>query len=169
MIFASNCCASSVLFSCCCCWMEASMPLCTLQLSSCCPVCVSLPYGVPAAQQNSHGAKSISNNRQTCTCKHVAVWWPLVRFALCECGNKHLPSTPRCCSVHALMRLHCRWNTPLDEEDVAPEEHRATWGQGEAPPLPPVPASRKRPLEDDDEIDEDVKRRLSALQGGGVD
>lgn len=68
------------------------------------------------------------------------------------------------------MTLHCRWNTPLDEEDVAPEEHRATWGQGEAPPLPPLPAaSRKRPLEDDDEIDEDVKRRLAALQGGGVD
>ncbi|KAL3149543.1 hypothetical protein ABBQ32_002323 [Trebouxia sp. C0010 RCD-2024] len=61
------------------------------------------------------------------------------------------------------------WNTPLDEEDVAPEEHRATWGQGEAPPLPPPAASRKRPLEDDDEIDEDVKRRLAALQGGGVD
>lgn len=67
-------------------------------------------------------------------------------------------------------QLHCRWNTPLDEEDVAPEEHRATWGQGEAPPLPPVPAaSRKRPLEDEDEIDDDVKRRLAALQGGGVD
>ena len=55
----------------------------------------------------------------------------------------------------------------MDEEDVAPEEHRATWGQGEAPPLPP--ASRKRPLEDDDELDEDVKRRLASLQGGGVD
>lgn len=73
------------------------------------------------------------------------------------------------CPVGALTGLHCRWNTPLDEEDVAPEEHRATWGQGEAPPLPPPAASRKRPLEDDDEIDEDVKRRLSALQGGGVD
>lgn len=59
------------------------------------------------------------------------------------------------------------WNTPLDEEDVAPEEHRATWGQGEAPTLPP--ASRKRPLEEDDELDEDVKRRLASLQGGGVD
>jgi len=61
------------------------------------------------------------------------------------------------------------WNTPLDEEDVVPEEHRATWGQGEAPPLPPAAASRKRPLEDDDEIDEDVKRRLASLQGGGQD
>ncbi|DBA88795.1 hypothetical protein WJX77_003026 [Trebouxia sp. C0004] len=58
------------------------------------------------------------------------------------------------------------WNTPLDEEDVAPEEHRATWGQGEAPPLPPPAASRKRPLEDDEELDEDVKRRLASLQGG---
>ncbi len=63
----------------------------------------------------------------------------------------------------------CRWNTPLDEEDVVPEEHRATWGQGEAPPLPPAAASRKRPLEDDDEIDEDVKRRLASLQGGSQD
>ncbi len=63
----------------------------------------------------------------------------------------------------------CRWNTPLDEEDVAPEEHRATWGEGEAPPLPPPAASRKRPLEDDDELDEDVKRRLASLQGGSVD
>ena len=63
----------------------------------------------------------------------------------------------------------CRWNTPLDEEHVVPEEHRATWGQGEAPPLPPAAASRKRPLEDDDEIDEDVKRRLASLQGGGQD
>ncbi|DBB08842.1 hypothetical protein WJX82_008429 [Trebouxia sp. C0006] len=61
------------------------------------------------------------------------------------------------------------WNTPLDEEDVVPEEHRATWGQGEAPPLPPAAASRKRPLEDDDEIDEDVKRRLASLQGGSQD
>lgn len=72
-------------------------------------------------------------------------------------------------SVYSSACLPCRWNTPLDEEDVAPEEHRATWGQGEAPPLPPPAASRKRPLEDDDEIDEDVKRRLAALQGGGVD
>lgn len=62
-----------------------------------------------------------------------------------------------------------RWNTPLDEEDVAPEEHRATWGQGEAPPLPAGPPSRKRPHEEEDEIDEDVKRRLAALQGGGLD
>lgn len=61
------------------------------------------------------------------------------------------------------------WNTPLDEEDVAPEEHRATWGQGEPPPLPPAAASRKRPLEDDEELDDDVKRRLASLQGGGVD
>lgn len=74
----------------------------------------------------------------------------------------HVQADHRC-------KLLYRWNTPLDEEDVVPEEHRATWGQGEAPPLPAGPPSRKRPLEDDDEIDEDVKRRLAALQGGGLD
>ena len=81
-----------------------------------------------------------------------------------------LPDSDLCCQIPLpCSPLTCRWNTPLDEEDVAPEEHRATWGQGEAPPLPPAAASRKRPLEDDDELDEDVKRRLASLQGGGVD
>ena len=73
------------------------------------------------------------------------------------------------CREFCNIRDMRRWNTPLDEEDVAPEEHRATWGQGEAPPLPPAAASRKRPLEDDDELDDDVKMRLASLQGGGVD
>lgn len=87
-------------------------------------------------------------------------------YACCDCmafasGYK--------CRGFCNIRDMCRWNTPLDEEDVAPEEHRATWGQGEPPPLPPAAASRKRPLEDDEELDDDVKRRLASLQGGGVD
>jgi bud site selection protein 31 len=52
------------------------------------------------------------------------------------------------------------WNTPMDDEEGEAEEHRATWGQGEAPA-----PSRKRAAEDDeDELDEDVKRRLTELQ-----
>ena len=87
---------------------------------------------------------------------------PLILFVYTLCL---LPCSTAMFSINCC----CRWNTPLDEEDVVPEEHRATWGQGEAPPLPPAAASRKRPLEDDDEIDEDVKRRLASLQGGGQD
>lgn len=69
------------------------------------------------------------------------------------------------------------WNTPM-EEDAPADEHRTTWGQAGAeagPPGagagPPQP-SRKRPLEaeEEDELDDDVKRRLSALKGGaGLD
>ncbi|KAK9834265.1 hypothetical protein WJX81_001662 [Elliptochloris bilobata] len=67
------------------------------------------------------------------------------------------------------------WNTPLGEEDAAPEEHRAQWAQpgagGEAPPpsrkrdMPDEPASAA----DDDELPADVRQRLAALRGSGVD
>ena len=51
----------------------------------------------------------------------------------------------------------------MDDEQAAAAEHTAQWGQGEAPQEP----SRKRPAADDeDELDEDVKRRLTALTGG---
>ena len=61
------------------------------------------------------------------------------------------------------VRSDCRWNTPMDDEQAAAAEHTAQWGQGEAPAQP----SRKRAGPDDeDELDEDVKRRLTALTGG---
>eukprot|EP00884_Botryococcus_braunii_P020617 jgi/Botrbrau1/7239/Bobra.0021s0022.1 len=59
------------------------------------------------------------------------------------------------------------WNTPLGDEDVPAAEHRATWAPA---PQEGAGPSRKRPApEDEDELDEDVKRRLSALRGSGVD
>lgn len=65
------------------------------------------------------------------------------------------------------------------EEDAPADEHRTTWGQAGVEAGPPAGAgagppqpSRKRPLEaeEEDELDDDVKRRLSALKGGaGLD
>ncbi|KAK9805129.1 hypothetical protein WJX72_000750 [[Myrmecia] bisecta] len=59
------------------------------------------------------------------------------------------------------------WNTPLEEDGGTAEENRAVWGQGGAPPEEAPGPSRKRPAPEDEEeeLDEEVKRRLSALKG----
>ena len=68
------------------------------------------------------------------------------------------------------------WNTPLEETDEGAEQNRATWGQGKEEPAEQQGGeerqhdapSRKRQLEageDEDEIDDEVKRRLAALKG----
>ncbi|PSC71064.1 G10 family [Micractinium conductrix] len=63
------------------------------------------------------------------------------------------------------------WNTPLEETDETAEQNRAVWGQGEEPEQQqqyddgPGP-SRKRPLDEDEEgMDDEVKKRLAALKG----
>jgi bud site selection protein 31 len=76
------------------------------------------------------------------------------------------------------------WNTPLEDTEETAEQNRAVWGQGEEEAQPGVPPqagggeqqqqgehdgagpSRKRPYEEDeDEIDDEVKKRLEALRG----
>ncbi len=69
-----------------------------------------------------------------------------------------------------------RWNTPLEEDGEGAEEHRATWGQAGgdeggygAGPSNGAGPSRKRgaeeALDDGEELPEEVKQRLAALQG----
>lgn len=75
------------------------------------------------------------------------------------------------------------WNTPAEDTEEVAEQNRAVWTQegaeeeeqqeeDEAGPSIPQ-ASRKRPIEDvapadnnEDELDDDVKRRLAALKNG---
>lgn len=66
------------------------------------------------------------------------------------------------------------WNTPLDEEGGTADENRATWGQAVAAVVPPQAgpsSSNKRyrddfEAEDEDDIPDEVKKRLQALQSG---
>ena len=54
----------------------------------------------------------------------------------------------------------------MGDDDSAAEGHRAAWGQDGDSTIPPP--SRKRPApvaEDDEELDDDVQRRLDALKG----
>lgn len=80
------------------------------------------------------------------------------------------------------------WNTPQEDDAEAPEQNRATWAQaGEEPQQRAQPAaggqegppgggddgagpSRKRPIDEvaadeDEELEDDVKKRLAALRG----
>ncbi|KAI7842232.1 hypothetical protein COHA_004145 [Chlorella ohadii] len=65
------------------------------------------------------------------------------------------------------------WNTPLEETEETAEQNRAVWGQGEEPEQQQrqqyggdAGPSRKRQLEEDEEdMDDEVKRRLAALKG----
>ena len=57
------------------------------------------------------------------------------------------------------------------EEDAPADEHRSAWVQPGVPqPEGPLP-SRKRALEADEEedLEDDVKKRLAMLKGGGID
>lgn len=78
------------------------------------------------------------------------------------------------------------WNTPLEDTEETAEQNRATWGQGEqqeaAPPAQPPagggeqqqqlaeyeragPSRKRQYEEDEDEMPDEVKRRLEALRG----
>jgi len=68
-----------------------------------------------------------------------------------------------CCSGDGKFGGPIWWNTPMDEDgnEAEPEDaNRATWAAGGA-----GEASRKRPAEEDEEIDDEVKKRLAALKG----
>lgn len=64
------------------------------------------------------------------------------------------------------------WNTPLDDEAGTAEENRTTWGQlGQTEPSESAPAPSKKRFRDDfepeeDEIPEEVQKRLDALKWG---
>lgn len=55
----------------------------------------------------------------------------------------------------------------MGEDDTSAEGHRAGWGQ-EGAEVTEAPPSRKRPapVEDEEDLPDDVQRRLDALKGG---
>ena len=57
------------------------------------------------------------------------------------------------------------------EEDAPADEHRSAWVQPGVPQPEGPPPSRKRALEADEEdgLEDDVKKRLAMLKGGGID
>lgn len=71
-----------------------------------------------------------------------------------------------CCSGDGKFGGPIWWNTPLGDDESAPEENRATWAQpgAEAPEEPVAEPSRKRPAEEE-ELDPEVQNRLKALKG----
>ena len=98
-------------------------------------------------------------------CNHAGVRRPACMVVHCLAGLLQGLMCMHYMQCRACLNLQadCRWNTPMDDEQAAAAEHTAQWGQGEAPAQP----SRKRAGPDDeDELDEDVKRRLTALTGG---
>lgn len=60
------------------------------------------------------------------------------------------------------------WNTPLEDDEAAAEEHRAKWAQPGVEEPPPPKRKRMTRDEEEEELDEEVAARVAALRKGLV-
>ncbi len=88
-----------------------------------------------------------------------SIWWAHLVWGVH--GNGHLLSF-----LTLYVHVPHRWNTPLEDDEAAAEEHRAKWAQPGVEEPPPPTRKRMTRDEDEEELEEEVAARVAALRKG---